>query len=323
VTSTALHTSRPRLDPAPGRADDLAALFPPDATLDLLATGGTWFEGPAWTGTHEIVWSDVVGNRLLRWTPDAGAGILLEPSHHQNGHTIDGEGRLLAASHGERAVVRREHSGHWATLVERHDGRRFNSPNDLVVTRDGAVWFTDPRYGVDKPEEGYGGTVEMDGCRVYRLAPDGTTTAVTAPLPAPNGLAFSPDERTLYLADSHVGHLLVLPVLDGGATLGDPVTFAPPDEAGPPDGLRVDAAGRVWTSWGASVRVYAPAASGTPGDLLGAIVLPERVSNLDFGGIDGGTLAITATSGLYRLQTRARGALASSAVEIGDARRDR
>lgn len=303
-----LRTLPLQLDAAPGHEHELAALVPPDATLDLLATGGTWFEGPAWTGQHEIVWSDVVGNRLLIWTPDAGAGILLEPSHHQNGHTIDTEGRLLAASHGERAVVRRERSGHWTTLVERHEGRRFNSPNDLVVTRDGAIWFTDPRYGIDKPEEGYGGAVEMDGCRVYRLDPDGGTTAVTAPLPAPNGLAFSPDERTLYLADSEVGHLLALPVLDGGARLGEPVLFAPADGVGRPDGLRVDTAGRVWTSWGPTVRVYAPREPGETAEPIGAVVLPETVANLAFGGPDGGTLAITATSGLYRLRTQVRGA---------------
>lgn len=304
-----LRSSSLDLHAAPGKEGELAALLQPDATLDLLAEGGTWFEGPAWTGPEEIVWSDVVGNRLLIWTPDAGAGIALEPSHHQNGHAIDREGRLVAASHGERAVVRREHSGAWEVLVDRHDGHRFNSPNDLVVDSSGAIWFTDPRYGIDKPEEGYGGTVEMDGCRVYRLGPDGIVTAVTDALPAPNGLAFSPDERTLYLADSQVGHLLALDV--GGApdqpTLGEPRVISPPDDDGGPDGLRVDTAGRIWTSWGSAVRVLVPSATGAA-ELLGEIRLPETVANLALGGPDGGTLAITATSGLYRVRTTAAGA---------------
>lgn len=290
------------LDPAPGHEEAFTALFPPDATLDVLATGGTWFEGPAWTGADEIVWSDVVGNRLLIWTPEQGAGILLEPSHHQNGHSVDGEGRLVAASHGERAVVRRERTGSWHVLADRHQGRRFNSPNDLVVARDGSIWFTDPRYGIDKPEEGYGGTVEMDGCRVYRLATDGTVTAVTDPMPGPNGLAFSPDESVLYLADSEIGHILALPVHGGGAALGEPVTFAVLDP-GPPDGIRVDAEGRVWSSCASGIQVFAACGRG---ERLGTVRIPERAANLAFGGPDGATLAITATSSLYRLRVAAQ-----------------
>lgn len=304
-TPPVLRTLALILDPAPGREEELAGLIPPGATLDLLVDGGTWFEGPAWTGPEEVVWSDVVENRLLVWTPEHGAGIALEPSHHQNGHTIDGEGRLVGASHGERAVVRRSHEGHWETLVDRVDGLRFNSPNDLVVARDGAIWFTDPRYGIDKPEEGYGGTVELDGCRVYRLDAGGAVAAVTGAMPAPNGLAFSPDESVLYVADSKAGHLLAFEVLDGGTRLGEPVTFVDGDDGGHPDGLRVDTEGRVWTSWGSAIRIYAPRAEG--GELLGTIRLPETVANLAFGGPDGGTLAITATSGLYRVATSVQG----------------
>lgn len=293
------------LDPAPDHEAEFAALFPPDATLDLLATGGTWFEGPAWTGPDEIVWSDVVENRLLVWTPEAGAGILLEPSHHQNGHTIDHEGRLVGASHGERAVVRREHDGAWQVLVDTYEGSRFNSPNDLVYSRDGALWFTDPSYGIDKPEEGYGGTAELDGRRVYRLATDGSITAVTPAHPGPNGLAFSPDFSILYLSDTEVGHILAHPVLDGGTRLGEPVTFAQLDP-GPPDGIRVDDEGRVWSSCDSGVQVFAPGGPADPGERLGTIALPQRTSNLAFGGPEGTTLAVTATSGLYRVRTRCR-----------------
>ncbi|WP_420112423.1 SMP-30/gluconolactonase/LRE family protein [Pseudactinotalea sp.] len=307
TTPPALASEPLALTPAPGHEDDFAALFPREPTLDLLATGGTWFEGPAWTGEAEIVWSDVVGNRLLIWTPEQGAGILLEPSHHQNGHAIDSEGRLIAASHGERAVVRREHDGAWQILTDRHDGRRFNSPNDLVCDSQGAIWFTDPRYGIDKPEEGYGGTVEMDGARVYRLASDGTVTAVTEPHPGPNGLAFSPDESVLYLADSEAGHILAFEVLDGGTRLGEPVTFAVLDP-GPPDGIRVDGAGRVWSSCASGIQVFAAPGDGAPAERLGTVPLPLRTANLAFGGPGRSTLAVTATSNLYRIETAVRGA---------------
>lgn len=307
MTSSSVLRSLPlHLDPAPGHEADLEALLVPGTALDQLAEGGTWFEGPAWTGAAEVVWSDVVGNRLLVWTPEAGAAILLEPSHHQNGHTIDAEGRLVAASHGERAVVRRGHDGAWEVLVDRVDGRRFNSPNDVVVSRDGTVWFTDPRYGIDKPEEGYGGEVELDGMAVYRLDLDGTAHAVTPALPGPNGLAFSPDERVLYLADSAAGHIDAYPVEgsvdgDGQRTLGRPTRFADV-EPGNPDGIRVDAEGRVWTSSGSGVQVYLPAGPGEPGVRLGTITVPETVSNLAFSPT-GGELVMTATSGLYRVRT--------------------
>ncbi|ACQ78496.1 Gluconolactonase [Beutenbergia cavernae DSM 12333] len=304
------------LDPAVGHEAELAALIAPGTSLDLLADGGIWFEGPAWVSETEIVWSDVVGNRLLTWSPDAGAGILLEPSHHQNGHTLDGEGRLLAASHGERAIVRRELDGAWAVVVDRHDGRRFNSPNDLVVAADGAVWFTDPRYGIDKPEEGYGGEVEMDGCHVYRVAPDGHVRVVARAQPGPNGLAFSPAGDVLYLADSEAGHVLAFPVTtasavardprDGEPHLGAPTTFAL-IAPGAPDGVRVDSDGRLWVSSGSGVQVYVPGTPGGPGERLGTIRVPEPTANLAFGGPGRSVLAITATSGLYRVATTVRG----------------
>lgn len=295
-----LSQDRLNLRPAPGRHEDFTALFPADASLDLLADGGEWFEGPVWTGPEQVVWSDVVGNRLLAWSPDIGVRTFLEPSHHQNGHTLDREGRLLAASHGERAVVRREPDGRWQTVADRFGSQQFNAPNDLVVAADGAIWFTDPRYGIDRPEEGYGGEVEMPGCRIYRIAPDGDVAAVSAPMPAPNGLAFSGDQQVLYVADSEQGLILAFPVI--GDRLGEPAEIVAPDEVGIPDGLRLDTDGRIWTSWGPQVRVYVPDGY-DKAQFLGAIELPQTVSNLAFGGPDKGTLAITATSGLHRVQT--------------------
>lgn len=285
---------------------DLGSLVAEGATLDLVADGGAWFEGPAWTGTDEVTWSDVVGNRLYSYSPAAGQRVVLEPSHHQNGHAIDREGRLVAASHGERAVVRREHDGSWTVLAERSDGRRFHSPNDLVVTTDGSIWFTDPRYGLDKPEEGYGGEAELDGNRVYRWH-DAEVHAVTESMPAPNGLAFSTDERVLYVADSHVGHLLAFDV-DGAGHLGEPHVVVQPDDDGHPDGLRLDTDGRIWTSWGSAVRVY-DSDGVRPAELVGALRLPHTVANLSFGGPGRSTLAITATSALYLVRTAVRGAV--------------
>src|SRR5690606_36380834 len=142
---------------------------------------------------------------------------------------------------------------------------------------DGSIWFTDPRYGIDIPEEGYGGIVEIDGCYVYRFEPGGATTAVAGPYPGPNGLALSPDESVFYLADSEAGHILAFPVLDGGARLGEPVTFAHLDP-GPPDGIRVDPHGRVWSSCSSGIQVFAATGRGEPGDRLGTIRLPERAS---------------------------------------------
>ncbi|WP_198671458.1 SMP-30/gluconolactonase/LRE family protein [Desertihabitans aurantiacus] len=278
-----------------------------------IASGGTWYEGPTWLPDGSLVWSDVVGNRLLRWAggdgPDVGFGagvtVEMEPSHHQNGHTLDLDGRLVAASHGERAVVRREADGSWTPLVERWQGRRFNSPNDVVVARDGAVWFTDPRYGLDKPEEGYGGEAEIDGCFVYRLDPGGDVEQVTPTMPGPNGLAFSPDETVLYVVDSAEGLLWHFPVR--GTGLGDGTVVA---EHPNPDGLRVDADGRVWCSAADGVRVYQPGEGTARWTLLGTIPTPRRAANVAFGGgPDGRTLAITATDAVWLVETTVRGAV--------------
>nr|WP_166649170.1 SMP-30/gluconolactonase/LRE family protein [Naumannella halotolerans] len=209
-------------------------------------------------------------------------------------------GPVAGASHGERAVVRREPDGRWQIVADRFGSQQFNAPNDLVVAADGAIWFTDPRYGIDRPEEGYGGEVEIPGCRIYRIAPDGDVAAVSAPMPAPNGLAFSGDQQVLYVADSEQGLILAFPVI--GDRLGEPAEIVAPDEVGIPDGLRLDTDGRIWTSWGPQVRVYVPDGY-DKAQFLGAIELPQTVSNLAFGGPDKGTLAITATSGLHRVQT--------------------
>lgn len=266
----------------------------PGAVLERIATDGAWFEGPAWLPDGSLIWSDVVQNRLHRWTREDGTGVWLDPSHHHNGHTVDGRGRLLAACHGHRSVVRREDDGTWTTLADRWQGLRFNSPNDLVVASDGAVWFTDPRYGIDNPQEGYGGTAELDGQYVYRIDPGGAIARMSPAMPAPNGLAFSPDEAVLYVVDSEDHTILAYPVGDGW-TLGEPRLFAA--ETGRfADGIRSDPAGRIWAACADGVRVYC-----RTGDLLGTLRTPELTTNLAFTpGWD--RLAITSPSAVYLVE---------------------
>lgn len=283
--------------------DSARALFAEDAELTEIASGGQWFEGPAWLG-KTLVWSDVVGNRLLAWDRKRGTRTWIEPSHHQNGHAVDGAGRLVAASHGERAVIRREKDGRWLIVADLVDGKRFNSPNDVVVARDGSIWFTDPRYGLDQPAEGYGGRAEVDGQHVYCVSPRGMAggvrcmTARHAPMPAPNGLAFSPDESVLYVTDSRAGHVLAFVLRYGldGLELG--FRWVAHEPAGTPDGLRVDPTGRIWCTSGASVEILAPPVVGQRAKRLATLSLPRTTANLAFSS-GHRTLALTSTSSVY------------------------
>lgn len=297
-------------------ADAVRALLAPGAALHTIAAGGRWFEGPAWlpadatrAGLDTLVWSDVAGDRLLAWDARQGARVWLEPSFHQNGHTVDAEGRLLAASHGERAVIRREHDGRWSILADLVDGLRFNSPNDLVVAADGAVWFTDPRYGLDQQAEGYGGQPELEGTHVYRVDPlargllAGTNvhcvSARHPAMPAPNGLAFSPDESVLYVTDSEVRHVLGFSVrysLDGPELGYRWVVHE--TRVGAPDGLRVDPSGRLWVSSGEGVELLAPPVFGRRAEPLAVLHTPRPTSNLAFSP-DLRTLALTSTDEVH------------------------
>jgi gluconolactonase len=282
-----------------------------NAPVEKLYTGTRWSEGPVYfADTDQLIWSDIPNNRMLRWTPDGNVAVFRQPSNFSNGNTRDREGRLITCEHGTRRVTRTELDGSITVLAERYQGKRLNSPNDAVVKSDGTIWFTDPPYGIITDYEGYKAPQEQAGCNVYRLDPaTGALDVVADDFGKPNGIAFSPDEKILYVADtagSHdpkgARHIRRFDVLDG-RRLANSRVFAELKE-GFFDGFRLDADGRVWTSAHMSVNCYAPS-----GELLGRILIGELVSNVCFGGPRRNRLFITALSGLYSIYLAVNGAL--------------
>jgi gluconolactonase len=287
-------------------------LIEPGAQLEQLTTGCLWAEGPTWRAERgSIVFSDVRRNRMLEYSEATGEVTLFrQPSDFANGNTTDRQGRLITCEHGARRVTRTEPDGSRTVLTDHVDGRRFNSPNDVVVTSDGAIWFTDPTYGIDSYDEGFPATSELDGCYVYRIDPDGSVAAVITDMVRPNGLAMSLDETSLYVADTGFSHVENGPKhirrfdvdVAGGRVVGGGEVFAT-CRRGCFDGFRLDEHGNIWTSSGEGVDCYSP-----DGRLLGSIVLPEVCANVAFGGADGRTLYMTATTSLYRVRLATTGA---------------
>ncbi len=279
-------------------------LVPDPAALERIATGSTWAEGPCWIPTSRTLrWSDIPGDRILQWHADTGeVDAYAEGVEFTNGRTLDLDGSVVQCSHGNRRVER-DRDGVVTTVVDGWNGVRLNSPNDVVVTTDGAIWFTDPAYGITQPREGHLGEREYRDHWVFRCAPDGSDLRpVVLDADEPNGLAFDPSERVLYLASSD-GERPVIRVYDvDGARVKNGRVFATlePGE-GVPDGIRVDVEGNVWSSSGRGVVVFAP-----DGSRLGEVPVPETVSNLCFGGDDGTTLFLTATTSVYRVATTTR-----------------
>ena len=234
-----------------------------DHRVERLDFGCRWAEGPVYVpaGRYLLV-SDIPNDRILRWDETTGAiGVFRQPAGHANGHTLDGEGRLVSCEHGNRRVTRTEHDGTITVLADRYDGRRFNSPNDVVVHSDGSVWFTDPAYGIDSAYEGHRAESEIGGCHVYRVDPaTGSCDVVGDDFDRPNGLAFSLDESQLYIGDSRAKHIRLFDVHDG--TLSGGRMFATCTN-GTFDGLRLDDTGRVWAAAGDGVLpTYGPAPPG-------------------------------------------------------------
>lgn len=278
---------------------------PASARVERLATGMKFLEGPQWIPADGgyLIFSDIPSNELKKWSKAGGVTTFRNPSQNSNGNTIDNEGRLVTAEHSGRRISITGKDGAVRTLVDKFEGRRFNSPNDVIVKRDGSVWFSDPDYGLpNDPATKQKTGKEQPGNYVYRFDPrGGNVTAVMKDFDKPNGLCFSPDEKRLYVADSGAPkHIRVFDVQSDGQ-LANGVVFAKIDQ-GVPDGIRCDAAGHVWSSAGDGVHIFTPA-----GELIGKILVPESPANLAFGGSDLKTLYITARKSLYAIPVGVKG----------------
>ena len=279
------------------------------AHLDKLADGCIWAEGPVWFADGGyLLWSDIPNNRMLRWTPETGVSVFRAESNNSNGNTRDRQGRLVTCEHLTRRVTRTEPDGSITVIADKHKGKRLNSPNDVVVRSDDSIWFTDPSYGILTEFEGSRSEQEQGGCYVYRVDPrTGEIATVVEDFVKPNGLAFSPDEKTFYVADSAASHdpsaphhIRAFDVVDG-KKLANGRIFCD-IKTGIPDGFRIDVNGNLWTSCHAGVECYAP-----DGTLLGRINVPEIVANVTFGGKRRNRLFITATTSLYAIYVNTTG----------------
>ncbi|MDQ7903965.1 SMP-30/gluconolactonase/LRE family protein [Phytohabitans sp. ZYX-F-186] len=269
-----------------------------DAFLTRLHAGGRWLEGPAYFAAGRyLVFSDIPNNQMLRWDETTGAvGVFRAPSGYANGNTVDRQGRLVTCEHGNRRVTRTEHDGSVTVLADRYRGKRLNSPNDVVERADGSIWFTDPSYGIDSDYEGYQAESEIGACNVYRVDPASAEVRLVAgDFVRPNGLAFTLDERQLYIVDTRSKHVRVFDVTENGTLKGGDV-FAT-CTAGSFDGMRLDHRGNVWISAHDGVHCFAP-----DGTLIGKLLVPEVVANLVFGGPRRNDMFITATSTVYTIR---------------------
>jgi gluconolactonase len=287
------------------------------AAVERLHTGTRWAEGPVWFGDGRyLLFSDIPNNRMLRWLEDTGeVSVFRSPSNYSNGNTRDRQGRLVTCEHDSRRVTRTEHDGAITVLADRFQGKPFNAPNDLAVHSDGAIWFTDPGYGIMSNYEGHKATFELP-TNVYRLDPNTRDmTVVASDMDKPNGICFSPDEKKLYIVDTgepkHAGDPRPIRVfdVDDGKRLKNGrmfVNMAP----GSSDGIRCDVDGNVWSAagWGPDsfngVQVFAP-----DGTLIGKIHLPETCANLCFGGAKKNRLFMAASQSLYAVYVGTEGAL--------------
>jgi gluconolactonase len=301
-----------RLDPA------LDALVDPDAPIERLATGFQWAEGPVWRSAGGyLLFSDVPANTIYRWKDGEGLGVFLRPAGYAgatpagrelgtNGLTLDRDGSLVVADHGNRQVARIDEKRFTrTTLADRYEGKRLNSPNDLVFHSNGDLYFTDPPYGLDRQNDDPAKEQPHNG--VYRLTPTGELTLLTTELSFPNGLAFSPDEKTLYVANSDPSRAIWMAfdvradgILGPGRVFFDATSLVRAGKAGLPDGLKVDRVGNLFATGPGGVLVFTPA-----GQHLGTIATGQPTANCAFGD-DGATLYITANDQLLRLRLRTR-----------------
>ncbi len=280
------------------------------AKVEQLATGFRWCEGPVWFGdSGTLIWSDVPGDCMYRWDEMSGnCTPFRKPSGHANGNARDRQGRLITCQHLARSITRTEYDGTITTLASHYQGKRLNSPNDIVCKSDGSIWFTDPTFGILGFYEGMRAESEIPA-NVYRLSPEGELSIVAEGINQPNGLAFSPDESALYViaSRSQPRAILMFDVRDG-RTLENERVFAQAEPDGTPDGFRVDVHGNLWCGWGMGsdaldgVHVFNP-----QGELIGRIDLPERCANLCFGGLHRNRLFMAASTSIYSLYVNTQG----------------
>jgi gluconolactonase len=282
----------------------------PNVHVEKLYSGCRWAEGPAWFAAGRyLVWSDIPNDRMLRWDEtDGSVSVFRQPAMNTNGHCVDRQGRLVSCEHRGRCVSRTEHDGTRTVVASHFEGKRFNSPNDVVVKSDHSIWFTDPSYGIDSDYEGDASQNEIGAQRVYRVDPDnGGITVVASDFVQPNGLAFSPDEAFLYIVDTGATHRADGPHhvrrfrVGSDAKLSGGEVFAT-CPVGLYDGLRVDERGNLWLSAGDGVHCHDR--DGAP---LGKVVIPETVANLCFGGAKRNRMFICATTSLYSVYLNTRG----------------
>jgi len=285
--------------------DRFRQMLPKMATLEKHFTGTAWAEGPVYFSDGDyILWSDIPNDRMMRWSASEGASVFRNPAGYTNGNYRDRQGRLVSCEHGNRRISRTEHDGRVITLVDQYKGNRLNSPNDLVVKSDDTIWFTDPPYGILSNHEGHKAESELDANYVFRFNPKTSELRIVSDdFDRPNGLCFSPDESTLYIADSgEPRHIRAFDVIDS-AQISNGRIFAV-IKPGLPDGFRVDTNGNVFTSAWDGIQVYSP-----DGELLGKILVPEeRTANCTFGGPNKSRLFITADKSLYSINLNIKGA---------------
>lgn len=281
---------------------DAPNLIAPGAKVEKVADGFEFIEGPVWQKAGYLLFTDIPRNRIMKWHPKDGVSIFREPSEKANGLAIDAQGRLIACEHQARRVSRTEANGKVVTIADKFEGKQLNSPNDLAFGRDGSIYFTDPPFGLPQQKEGK----ELDFNGVYRLTPKGELTALVKDFVRPNGIAFSPDRKILYVADSAKRHLRAFDVkADGSLANGRVFAELQPWAAniqGAPDGMKVDVKGNVYATGPGGVWVF-----DKQGKRLGVIITPEIPANCGFGDADFRTLYMTARTGLYRIRLQVAG----------------